>query len=388
VTVAGGGTIRIVGSAGALEVPSNFTNHGTVTVASGGTIRVVGSAGAGELVPMSFVNLGFVDLEAGALFSLADAVFDNPASGNLRGSGVLELAQAAAIDFDGTLSPGLSPGIFTVDGSMAVGSNTNLAIEVGGESAGAGHDRLDVTGVLGAAGVLDVALLAPYHPAGGERFEVLTYDHLDGWFQQVSLPPLMHLLDWSVIAGEHEVALEVVCLGTELGVEFNADRDPVSLGYEVIYRARISNGSPVAATDVVVSSSIPPELVFRQDLSSPECMLIGSTVECTTAALGPGGIWDLDIGAVPVSTGLVAATGSIDAWECDLHPANDQATAVIEAVAAAPCDANYDLAVNSDDLQPTVGHILGENADGNPDCRLTGGITADDIAAIIVAAHR
>jgi hypothetical protein len=66
---------------------------------------------------------------------------------------------------------------------------------------------------------------------------------------------------------------------------------------------------------------------------------------------------------------------------------NDQATALVEVVAAAPCDANYDLAVDSDDLEPSVRHIFGVDAPGNPDCRLGGGITADDLSAIIEESH-
>jgi uncharacterized repeat protein (TIGR01451 family) len=382
-TVAGGGTIRIVGSGGNLDVPSNFTNYGTVTVAGGGTVRVVG--GSGEASPMVMVNLGFIDLEAGGTFSLIAAIFDNPASGQVRGSGTLELTQSAGVDFDGTLSPGLSPGILTVDGSMDVGPSTRIAIEVGGETPGSNLDRLDLTGTLGAGGVLDVALIDPYRPGGGERYQVLTFDRLDGWFSSVALPPLNHLLGWNVDVGEHEVGLQVVCQGTDLEIALEADRNPVSIGYDVVYQVTVRNLSAVAATNVMVGDVLPAELGFVPDLSSPECVLVGSTVECTTPNLGPAATWELAIAARPVVTGPVDNTGSVSAWECDADSTNDQATAIIDVVAAAPCDANYDLSVDADDLVPAVGHIFGEVAAGNPDCRLAGGITADDLAAIIEA---
>jgi uncharacterized repeat protein (TIGR01451 family) len=383
VTVGGGGSIRVVGSTGPQEVPSNFTNYGTVTVGGGGSIRVLGSTGEGTA--MSVVNFGFFDLETGGSLSLEDVLFDNPSSGQVRGSGTLDLTGVAELSFDGTLSPGFSPGILSVDGSMDLGSNTRVAIEVGGETPGDSHDRLDLTGALGAGGELDVALIVPYQPLGGERFRILTFDSLGGWFKTVTLPPLMSMLDWNVDVGEHEISLDVVCQGTELGIEVAADRDPVSVDHDLIYQARVSNHSQVTATDVTVSSALPSALVFRPDLSSPECVLIGASVECSGPSLGPAAAWDLAIGVEPIVIGQVDNTGEVGAWECDTDPTDDQASATIQVVAAAPCDANGDLVVDADDLEPAVGHIFGQRAAGNPDCRLTNGITADDLAAIIEA---
>ena len=336
---------------------------------------------------MAVVNWGLIDLELGGILALTDAVFDNPSSGEVSGSGILDLTEVSGVTFDGTLSPGHSPGILTVDGSMDVGTNTRVEIEVGGVVPGSNLDRLDFTGNLGADGELDVALINPYHPVGGERYQVLTYDHLDGWFSKVTLPPLMHLLAWNVDVGEYEVGLEVVCQGTQVGIDFAADRNPVSLGYEVIYRARVSNSSQVTATDLVISNDLPAELSYRPDLSSSECVLVGSTVECHIASLAPATTWDFFIGAESILTGSVESTGLVDAWECDTDSSDDQATATTEVVAAEPCDANYDLSIDSDDLVPAVGHIFGERADGNPDCRLANGITADDLAAIIEASQ-
>ena len=385
VTVAGGGSIRIVGSAGTLEVPSNFTNYGTVTVAGGGSIRIIGTSG--ESSSMVAVNLGFIDLEAGGIFALTDAVFDNPFAGWIRGSGTLDLAEAAGVVFDGTLSPGLSPGVLTIDGSVDVGTNTMIAIEVGGEAPGSNLDRLDLTGTLGAGGALAVTLIDPYQPAGGERYQVLTFDHLNGWFDKVDLPQLLHMLEWNVDIGESEVGLEVVCEGTQLSIENAADRDPVSVGYEVIIQTGVHNHSLVTATDVVVSNVLPAELTFRADLSSQECVLIGATVECSIVSLAPAATWNPVIALEPVLAGQVDNTGWVGAWECDTDDSDDHAVVTIRVVAAEPCDANDDLSIDADDLVPAVGHIFGTTAAGNPDCRLAGGITADDLAAIIVASQ-
>ncbi len=89
----------------------------------------------------------------------------------------------------------------------------------------------------------------------------------------------------------------------------------------------------------------------------------------------------------PVAAGSYATTVGVAAWECDTDATDDQAVATVDVVAAEPCDANYDLGVDSDDLVPAVGHIFGVTAAGNPDCRLGNGITADDLAAIIEASQ-
>ena len=385
ITVADGGRIRVVGSSGEHEVPSNFTNYGTTTVAGGGSIRILGSSG--EKAAMAAVNHGFIDIETDGVFGVTNAIFDNPPSGWVRGMGTLDLSQSSGVIFDGTLSPGLSPGILTIDGSMNVGTNTMIPIEIGGETPGSNLDRLDLTGTLGAAGSLAVLLDPPYQPSGGERYQILTFDQLNGWFEKVDLPQLMHLLVWDVDIDEHEVGLEVLCQGTQLGIELAVDRDPVSVGYEVIVQARVSNHSQVSATSVVVSNALPADLAFRPDLSSPECLLIGSTVECSILSLAPAASSDLQIAVEPVVAGPVDSIGLVSAWECDTDASDDQAMATIIAVAAVPCDANDDLSIDADDVVAAVGHIFGERADGNPDCRLADGITADDLAAIIEASQ-
>lgn len=384
-TVGGGGTIRVFGSTGFTDVPSNFTNYGTATVGGGGSIRVYGNSGEGSSIAL--VNFGAIEIEAAGILALTDAVFDNPSSGLVSGSGTLDLAAAAAVIFDGTLSPGQSPGILTVDGELPEGPNAAIIIEIGGEAPGSNLDRLDVSGTLSADGLLDVSLLGVYHPLGGEHFEVLTYGDLIGWFGKIALPPLQHLLSWNIAAGPNALALEVVCEGTQLSVDQAPDRNPVSIGYEFIYQVSVDNRSSVAATDVVVTGALPAEFVFRPDLSSPECLLIGSTVECSLGALASGALWTPSIAVEPAAAGLYETTVFVGAWECDTDDADNQAPASVDVVAAEPCDANYDLGVDSDDLVPAVGHIFGAPAAGNPDCRLGNGITADDLAAIIEASH-
>jgi len=386
IIVGGGGTIRIVGSAGVLDVPSNFTNHGTVTVAGGGTVRVIGTPGGGS--PISFIDTGDLDLDSGGAVIINGANFAATSTGRVGGFGLLDLTAAEAVGFDGSLLPGWSEiGVFTIAGDLELSPIAEVAVQIAGDESGTEHDRLDVTGNLTAGGTFDVTLVDPYQPSGGELFQLLTFGGLTDWFDVVSLPPLLHLLTWNLTVGATNFTLGVVCLGTQLTITMTADRDPVSLGHELVYQVAILNSSSVDATDLVLSDPLPAGLIFRSDLSSPSCTLVGDTVECTQAVLGQLSSWEVAIGVDTALTGPLDNTAMVASWECDTYGLDNTATATVQVVAAEPCDANYDLAINSDDVAPAVSHLFGQPAPGNPDCRPGNGITADDIAAIIDASQ-
>jgi uncharacterized repeat protein (TIGR01451 family) len=364
-----------------IEVPSNFTNHGTVAVGGGSSFIVRGGADQGQV--RSFVNAGLVDIGLASTVSAENVSYHNQASAQVAGTGLLDLSQATVLPFNGQVSPGSSPGILTIDGVLGLGPTADILIEIGGKIPGSSHDRLDVTGPLTADGLLQVDLLGSYHPTGGEQFQILTSAQLHDWFQTVELPELQHMLIWDVLTQAGDVWLEVGCQGTQLAVEIMADKDPVSLGEILTYDVTVTNQSAVTATDIVVTDVLPVSLLFHQGQSSPECVLVGNTVECAVAALLPQSATSLSIVTEPVSTGSIDNSVNVEAWECDVDPSNNSALVSVQAVAAEPCDANYDLVIDSDDLEPAVHHIFGLTAPGNPDCRQGGGIGADDLAAII-----
>jgi uncharacterized repeat protein (TIGR01451 family) len=386
ITVAGGGSIRVNGAAGALDVPSNFTNYGSITVAGGGSVRVNGAAGAGDGSAMAAINHGLIHLETGGQMTLDGATYTQFPTGELSGNGTLDLsASAPGGILEGTVSPGSSPGVLNVTGALVEGPSAEILIEIGGENPGSGHDRLAVTGTLTAGGEIDVDLLEPYHPVGGEQYEVVTFGSLAGAFAGVKLPHLMHLLVWSVVETPQSLLLEVLCEGVQLGVGVSADNDPVSVGEDVTYFVTVTNASSLPATDLVVTDVLPASLIFDQALSSPECFDFGGDVRCERPLLDPGAVWNLTIVAEAAVAGPITNTVLIDSWECDVLPDDNQSSTQVNAVLAERCDANYDLSIDSDDLVPSVAHIFGAQAPGNPDCRIGGGVTADDLAATIEA---
>jgi hypothetical protein len=90
----------------------------------------------------------------------------------------------------GTVSPGESPGIISVSDNYVQDSTGALAIELGGNTPGSGHDQLVVNGTATLAGKLDVSLINGFKPTLGQSFTILTYGSRSGEFSTVNLPQL------------------------------------------------------------------------------------------------------------------------------------------------------------------------------------------------------
>ena len=163
------------------------------------------TAGTTTIMNIPFVNENTVDVVAGTLIfqqgmdNGEDAVIDlgggtlnpgetlNLASGDsLIGSGTL----AANLVNAGTVSPGSSPGIITVDGDYTQGVDGILEIELGGTTEGTGYDQLVVTGAATLQGTLNVTLLPGFTPQEGDTFFIIDYSSGTGTFDTVNLPDL------------------------------------------------------------------------------------------------------------------------------------------------------------------------------------------------------
>jgi len=75
----------------------------------------------------------------------------------------------------GTVSPGNSPGILTVDGNYTQNSGGTLALEIGGLTPGQEHDKLVVTGTADLNGTVAVELIDGFTPANEDQFDMLDF---------------------------------------------------------------------------------------------------------------------------------------------------------------------------------------------------------------------
>ncbi len=78
----------------------------------------------------------------------------------------------------GTINPGLSPGIITINGNYTQGDGA-LNIEIGGTTVGTQYDQLNVMGTVTLAGALGVDLINAFVPVQPQTFTIINNDGND-----------------------------------------------------------------------------------------------------------------------------------------------------------------------------------------------------------------
>ena len=96
----------------------------------------------------------------------------------------------------GTVSPGNSPGVITVEGDFSQGEQGTLHMELAGTKAGRQYDQFIVAGEASLAGTLEVSLLDGFEPQAGDNFDILKFSLTRGDFDNVILPALTGSLSW------------------------------------------------------------------------------------------------------------------------------------------------------------------------------------------------
>src|SRR5262249_47739791 len=81
-------------------------------------------------------------------------------------------------------------GVLTINGSFTQTTFGVLSLKLGGTAVGTGYDQLHVNGAVTLDGALVVSLINGFHPAPGDRFQVLTFTARTGDFSSQSLPGL------------------------------------------------------------------------------------------------------------------------------------------------------------------------------------------------------
>jgi len=100
----------------------------------------------------------------------ATANLSIPELGELSGSGTI----IGDITSAGTISPGNSPGILTIDGNYVQAPTGILTIELGGLTPGSEHDQLIITGDASLGGTLNVQLLDGFQLGEGMQFNIIS----------------------------------------------------------------------------------------------------------------------------------------------------------------------------------------------------------------------
>ena len=120
----------------------------------------------------------------------ADTIQDTDGGLFVFASGTLHVGtfQGDLFNDGGTLAPGDSAGITTVQGAYTQDATGALEIEVGGTTPGTEHDQLNVTGTANLAGTLQLSFIDEYAWEAGHDYVILTADSVTGTFDAVTGP--------------------------------------------------------------------------------------------------------------------------------------------------------------------------------------------------------
>jgi hypothetical protein len=109
-------------------------------------------------------------------------------NGSLTGVGTINLCGGCRVDQGGQISPGLSPGLLTINGNYNQLASGVLIIEVAGLAPGQ-FDVLAVNGDVTLGGTLEIRFLDGFLPRQGDRIEFLNITGaLSNNFAQIVLP--------------------------------------------------------------------------------------------------------------------------------------------------------------------------------------------------------
>lgn len=147
----------------------NLANSGTVRIEDSTTALTIGgsgvytqTAGTTQLVNGGSLNAsGGVSLQGGMLIGV----------GTVNGNVTTSIGSTS-------IGPGASPGLITINGNLSLHSGNTLNMELGGTTAIAGYDLLDVNGNLNLAGLLNLQFVNGFESllTAGSIFTIVTAD--------------------------------------------------------------------------------------------------------------------------------------------------------------------------------------------------------------------
>jgi hypothetical protein len=177
----GHGLLNILDS-GSVSVTSTVMVLGGTTGATGTVIVSTSNPAmrASSLSVTGQLSIGRSEAGGGAgLLQIADGtvvVYGDvfvAANGAIQGRGILSVQVGNTLHNSGFISPGLSPGILTLDGDFEQDDTGMVIAEVAGPTPGTGHDQLIVTGAATMGGKLVLQFIDGYAPKSGDHFNVL-----------------------------------------------------------------------------------------------------------------------------------------------------------------------------------------------------------------------
>ncbi len=251
------------------------------------------------------VNYGDIEIHAGAVLVIL-GTFENAPGGLIHGAGTLDVGGATFVN-NGTISPGSSPGVFTIRGNMTLGPTSQIDMDLGGAGVpGALYDQLRILGQLIGGGRLNLLFAGGYIPSPEDTLEMFQYQSFLGAFGEINGRLLPNGEYMALRFGP--TGLKVfACLGESPG--FGFPNDPLRItcteGVDTAFSIQMCNtgGCPLVwSTSFSATSPVVPNWLtitanaagFLPDLD--DCVSMNFVV--TVAGLSPGTY----LGALTVSS--------------------------------------------------------------------------------------
>jgi uncharacterized repeat protein (TIGR01451 family) len=329
------GFITKSGGAGNSSIQTAVQNFGTIAAQSGTlTVSGVPLLNQGGLIDVQTGNLTVTQLTqlGGALQVSGPGLltFSNPfdLQGGLFYGTVNFTANGSVINTGGVVYPGAGPGSITLTGDYTQGPGGSLVVELGGVGAGQ-FDVLHVGGAAALDGALAVVSFGGFTPLTGHSFSIMTYSSVTGDFAfksglNISSPPM------TATPQATSYILQVPAAGTtDLSLAKTDAPDPVSVGANLTYTLTITNNGPGAASNVVLTDTLPANALFVSAVSTQgACSHAAGAVTCAIGSMNNAAVVTVTIVVRATSGPTLVNNASVTATETDPAPANNSASTI------------------------------------------------------------
>lgn len=183
--------IIVVDAASELKITGNAQvgidlGRGEIHLSSASVLNMDGNMEIGN--PGGGSGSGALTLSGATVNGSSTSTIKVNTNGALTGTGTINLCGVCRIPAGGVISPGLSPGLLTINGNLDQLSSGVLIIEVAGLAPGQ-FDVLAVSGDVTLGGTLEVRFLDGFLPKQGDRIALLSLGGaLSNNFAQIVLP--------------------------------------------------------------------------------------------------------------------------------------------------------------------------------------------------------
>ncbi len=315
-----------------------------------GTIRIEND---GELVMnRDLVNSGLIDIASGELTNpnslapwvndgtlIVDGAFQTSQpianEGTMSGSGAVTpwngFSDAGVINA-GTLAPGSSPGLLTVDGDLALDPVGTLEVEIEGTAAGTGFDRIEATGDVSVDGTLAITRPTGFVPPADSAFEIIAGASAAGGFTSVTGDDLPGDRGLDVAVNPADVTLNEVDRQTEPIVDLALSVvAPAEIFFDQPneFELTVTNTGPDNAVGAVVETNrfltnFAPDT--WELAPSPGCSVEpggtsgGSFLRCLVGGVSVGGSSTIFVSLIPRDTSITGHRLVLEAVAQELEP--------------------------------------------------------------------